>query len=241
MLKRLLVTIFLLVACGMAQEQAITIVDESASSSPVKLSGIVTFSGSQAANTRLAKQAETLTATNISGKPIIAMSVRLDTTDPSGYEATSFGSSDYFFQAGGISPGERRRMLPGTPVTMDIPAQLTRLGTTPTAKGRVLFVQFVDGSTWGNEKDFAELTDGRRHTYERLQQLVSIYTASGDDAFRQALLEDQSITNHYTRSKLAHLRDTLSSSGVPAALAGIKQSLAAADAHKDLMASTCCK
>lgn len=54
--------------------------------------------------------------------------------------------------------------------------------------GSVLFVQFVDGSTWGNRKEGETVLVERRNSVDKLQALASLYRDKGEAAFINDLL-----------------------------------------------------
>jgi hypothetical protein len=55
------------------------------------------------------------------------------------------------------------------------------------ARGAILFVQFEDGSTWGDREAGREMLERRPQELAFLQHLVEIYYRDGDAAFAAAL------------------------------------------------------
>jgi hypothetical protein len=63
----------------------------------------------------------------------------------------------------------------------------------PTATAEVVFVQFVDGSTWGNREAGKGAVDERRLTIERLRVLAHTYRAASHKQFTNELARPNAI------------------------------------------------
>jgi hypothetical protein len=57
------------------------------------------------------------------------------------------------------------------------------------AQGRVVFVQFIDGSTWGDPVAAERLLRDRRLSLKQLEILIDDYRRQGEEEFVKALLQ----------------------------------------------------
>ena len=118
---------------------------------------------------------------NNSTKGILAMFAVVKTTDDQGRVLPCESRMDYAFKSAILAPQEERfacsmeASTPGAKVTQVV--------------GAVLFVQFEDGSTWGNPDVAKEMLAARPQKLAFLKALVEVYYESGEDAFDAVLKE----------------------------------------------------
>jgi hypothetical protein len=103
------------------------------------------------------------------------------TTDDQGRVLPCEGRMDYAFKSGILAPQEERFACPIE--VADPGAKVTEMA------GAVLFVQFEDGTTWGNPQAGKNLLAARPQKLAFLKHLVEAYYESGQDAF-DAVLKD---------------------------------------------------
>ena len=114
-------------------------------------------------------------------KGVLALYAVIKYTDESGEVIPWHLSQDYAFKTGPLESHEER---PIAPVEGSQPgAKVTQ------AVGAVLFVQFVDGSIWGDEESGKKLRAARPKKLAFLKALVETYYESGEQAFN-AMLND---------------------------------------------------
>ena len=118
---------------------------------------------------------------NNSTKGILMMFSVVKTTDDRGRVLPCEGRMDYAFKSGILAPKEERFACPIEPSTPE--AKITK------TVGAVLFVQFEDGTTWGNPEVAKELLTTRPQKLAFLKRLVEAYYESGQDAFDTVLKE----------------------------------------------------
>src|SRR5438270_6502457 len=163
------ISTILLLACGLAFGQQFQ--DVSAKGSPASL-------GVKHDHADMGPYA---TVRNNSSKNILAMVAVVRTTDEQGRNVPCMSYVDYAFKVVVLSPQQELfacLMEPadeGTKVTSVV--------------GAVLFVQFDDGTTWGDPAAGKELLEGRPQKLAFLQNLVETYYESGEDAFAALLNE----------------------------------------------------
>lgn len=169
-------------------KKTIQIQDLSDKGSPIQISGQVTV-GYDRENQFPFTYEESASIKNTSGKPILLMVVRIETS--TGPRDLRF-SQEYFF-------GDA--LAPGQVEAQEFPEQ--RFGTTvadgatvpnepdphPMAKAQAEFVQFSDGSTWGDADSAAGVLESRCRTMAELDLLEHLYEQEGENAFLDELAQ----------------------------------------------------
>jgi hypothetical protein len=118
-------------------------------------------------------------AHNNSTKGILALSAVINVTDVNGNVIPCFTRQDYAFKFGIIASKEERGVAP---------MESSELGIKIAhAEGAVLFVQYDDGSTWGDAQAGEKMLAARPQKLAFLKHLVEVYYESGDSAFTVAL------------------------------------------------------
>ncbi len=168
-MKPVVLTILLL-ACGLAFGQKFQ--DVSATGCPMSLS---------------VKKDSTepdvlVMARNNSAKGVLAVVVVTNTTDTLGRVLPGVSSMDYIFKFNLIGSKEDRGVMPVLAGHRD--------SSVTEAQGAVLFVQFEDGSTWGDALAAKDMLAERPQKLAFLKHLVETYEENGNAAFT-ALLNEQ--------------------------------------------------
>jgi hypothetical protein len=104
----------------------------------------------------------------------------------------------------------------------------------PEAHAKVVFLQFEDGSVWGNAKVGEQLILERQEVLAFLKGLKQAYSADGSAGLERAMAKDQK-RGTMLWSKLTSLRMLRSYSGVSAVAETIDQNLATAELRNKLM------
>jgi hypothetical protein len=175
------------------EQQRYELVDASGHRSPVHIAGYVTFSDDSSKVTRYSYQVDA-SAANVSNKSVLLLRLRFQTSGGSAPGLDDVYENDYFFGEGTLAPGalESVHLAPygfSAPIVNGIPLVETADPSTPrpTATAQVEFVQFTDGSTWGDRDAAAEVFRLRRATVRQLTALEQTYVQSGEQAFRGEL------------------------------------------------------
>ena len=220
-----------LLTCSLLFGQTIPVYDDSSAGSPVSITGTVTlFFGF---TSFLSPDSSTvdcsITGHNHASKSIIMSVVELKLTQPSGVLGESTFQRDVFFKPLTIS-------LPNSDFTMWDPAMGTAFDvpgtpTTPEAHAKVIFLQFEDGSMWGDANAAARLIEKRPAVLAFLESLKSSYSTDGPDGLEKALARDP---KPGTRSwgELAYLRMIRDQAGINAVAETVDQQLATAERRK---------
>lgn len=231
-LLRLFPTIMCLATSSLLLGQTLQISDDSPKGSPVSLRGTVTFDQKDPNDL-----ACSVTGHNQSAKSIITYAVELDIKEPTGEPQILHFEHDRFFKDLNIS-------LPQTdfPILTDCVVgherNIPRTPAPPEAHGKLLFVQYDDGSVWGDNETTSEVMRQRADTLAYLQSLKAAYSSGGPSALSQALLKDQPVRTsdhkvrimvHSKEQVLRHIRDT---DGIQAVAKTIDDNLAMAEVRK---------
>ena len=216
--------------------QTVQISDDSPNGSPVSLRGTVTFDDKDPNNL-----ACSVTGHNQSAKSIITYAVRLDIKEPTGEPQILNFEHDRFFKDLSISlPQSDFPIL--TDCVVGHERNIPRTPAAPEAHGKLLFVQYDDGSVWGDKETTSEVMSQRADVLAYLRSLKAAYTSGGPVALSQALLKDQPVRteDHKFRimvhSKERVLRRIRETDGIQAVAKTIDDNLAMAAERKALLA-----
>jgi hypothetical protein len=121
---------------------------------------------------------------NKSSKGIIAFVAVIKSTDEHGQVLPCTGRADYVFKSGVLAPQEERFACP-----MDSADPGAKIVETV---GAVFWVQFEDGSTWGDVGAGQQVLAARPKRLAFLKRLVETSYESGEDAFN-AVLNDPTL------------------------------------------------
>jgi hypothetical protein len=163
-------------------EQRMEIHDLSDKGSPIQISGYMALRYDSGNRFPFSYEQST-SVKNVSSKDILLMIVHLEATSGPGQDETY--SQEYFF-GDTLGPGQvevshdperrYRTEVNGKPLPY-------RRDRHPAAQAHTEFVQFSDGSTWG-DGDFAkDVFETRRKTLEELDLLEHLYEQAGESAF----------------------------------------------------------
>jgi len=158
---------------------------------PIQIDGYLTIRDASATNVRV--YWVHASAKNVSKKKISYWALGFETSRGSGPGLNLIQSNDYFFTGDVFTPGETAKVQ-SCPISLVLrtknadPADAVD-SNTQRASARIKFVQFSDGSTWGEREYAAQVHHLRRATLDKLQSLQQIYSDSGERAFMDALEE----------------------------------------------------
>ena len=183
--KKILLCIALLsIALHAATDQVVAV--EDVSGGPISFSGSVHFQESADGQTR-SRDGE-VKGTNTSSREIIAISATVNATG-----GVIYHTHDFFTKKHGLMPGDSF-FIPvvgmahsDSPISEEVP---------PSAKATLVFVQFADGTFWGDQKAIDKITANRQQSEAMLRNLLDIYHTQGEKAFVNALKAHESGIAH---------------------------------------------
>jgi hypothetical protein len=167
------------------------LVDVSDKGSPVHISGQVLFKDDDTKISRYSYQVKA-SATNVSNKRILLMVIRFEANGGTGPGYDSISRRDYFFFPNVVQPGavENVDQAPisfDDPVVDGSPAVENATQSRPAATARVEFIEFDDGSIWGDAETATSEFEHRQRTIRQLGVLEHFYNYSGEQAFLDEL------------------------------------------------------
>ena len=119
----------------------------------------------------------------------------------------------------------------------DGPVTPQRHTAAPEATFKVLFVEFVDGATYGSSEWGHRLHQGRAATIESMKGLLQAYQRGGEKSLRSTLAAALAGSGDppYTKDALSLLQEKLDSNGVNALISTLDTRLRAAEMHTKVM------
>ena len=175
------------VAFGSAVHRRDEVKDVSGERSPVHISGHIAFSDDAGRVARYSYKVAAA-ATNVSGKTILLLCVRFRVNDGSAPGLDYAYRKDYFFSQKTLEPDSSEDVLSApssvsAPMINGVPIVNGPSTSKPIATAEVEFVQFSDGSTWGDQDAARSALEIRASTMQELRTLESTYTEEGERAF----------------------------------------------------------
>jgi len=209
----------------------IPVVDKSESGSPLKISGTASFTELIVADAVESSSSFKVDARNVGEKAIILVRAHFEKTGPHGVGTHQVIQRDHFFW-GNIAPGESLVLARGPLAKRPSACCISPRGPANELKAevRVQYVQFIDGSTFGDETTAKDILGTRLAILDALRRLDN---ASNSENFL-ALLE-QKIQPADADIFLETFRRTRKSHGTAAARAQVHRGVTAAAAHAAAM------
>jgi hypothetical protein len=236
----LLVVLFLAQTLN-AQPQSINVplVDKTEVGSPFEVSGRVSLQETVAGNQVQWSWGQHVVAKNISGKPILLFVATLTQIGrhPRGkYAGPGDGPTyelgdDRFFVKNAIKPGESLALRDTTPDTGQLECCINPLDESgqPQAEFRVRFVQFVDGSTFGDSSEAKDELAVRAMIFDGLRGLMKSYSEQGESGFLANMRRQQPWS---ASLPFADIRKSYDANGLKAAITRAQEILAIAENHQ---------
>ena len=218
---KLLVMLLALTASAFGQDRqvSVTTVNDASAQKLVSFSCNINFREHRDKDRVTLRRSGSITLTNTSGKNIIAIVAQFKTNGFRESHAVNYTHDFYFkpntFQAGdshSLDLGDHvygPHVIPNMP---DDPAAVT---------GQLRFVQFDDGSTWGDATVASDILGYRQDVKDFLNHLLSIYASQGEAAMISEIEGDYSTRSIAVKSVADALKDMYSRTGITPVLADI--------------------
>lgn len=169
---------------------ALTVEDHSSSGSPVQISGQVrlreTFVGNEMTTSILEDR---LVAKNISDRTILMMIVWVELYPSHAGADRSVRQYECFFAPDVIKPGDDHSLAGDTGRQDRQPFNPGQRAREPRLEAKVAYIQFLDGSEFGDPAQADQMFLLRKVTRRNLNRLNRAFDTSGEAAFREALSE----------------------------------------------------
>jgi hypothetical protein len=225
----------------------VPLVDKTGSDSPLEVSGRVLLRETARANELEWSWQDKVAIKNVSSKPILLFVATFTEIGrhpaPAGrHSAPGNGptyefDNDRFFSETLVQPGEVLALRDTTPGTPNIACCINPLAEVrdPSAEYRLHFVQFADGSSFGDPAEAQDALALRQTIMKGLRELIQSYVELGASGFSAKLKEPSTFSTTGVHGQiLARYQD----GGVPAALGDAQRMLATAERHAAMIAST---
>jgi hypothetical protein len=183
----------ILASSALSFGQRIEMSDFSPPGSPVTLSVMV--------DTEASRQFANVLAHNNAMKGVLAIVVVVQLCDSRGQVLPITTRQDYVFKHGVIGPGNDRGIA-FAEWPLELPQSIGSVtahreaNVTPHAEGSVKFVQFDDGSIWGDPQAAKRMLAERPEKLAFLQHLVDVYNMDGEAAFAGTLDDAKIARSH---------------------------------------------
>jgi hypothetical protein len=138
-----------------------------------------------------------LSVTNVSGKSVVLFITTVDaeireTKAAQGAVTTNVKSTqraDYYFRPALLEPSGTEQRVAVLGRSSESASSGRQEIEIQTATAKVLFVQFADGSTWGDPQAASDELKERREALDKLNQLAAIYRTKGVQEFVGELMK----------------------------------------------------
>ncbi len=206
--------------------QDISILDMSAPDSPIRLSGTINISeslqGSDMVNSVIKGR---VVALNVSNKPILCYILGLDIAGRWRQHKMRF-ENDCTFTETLVNP--RQSMDSEVDSNSTTSVSVTQ-GLQPVAVAKILWVQFIDGSEYGDRNWATGILAARMYMVDKLSTLLRAYERSGPKGFEEELMAEY--TNIKAGNLILTLRKIFREQGTERALRATRHFLQNAKAH----------
>ncbi len=205
----------------------VPIVDKSDPGSPLEISGAATFTEQMVANSVTASSKFKINAGNTSGKGIVLLLAYFDEAGPHGGGTRRIIQIDYFFRRH-LAPGDSVALTPSRPGRRPSACCINPLEppTEPTADIRVEYVQFADGSSFGEDATAEDILASRSVILAALRRIDRAGTKEEFLKFLAQRVQPEPADNF-----LEVVRYTEKNHGIAAARVQIRAALTAAEGH----------
>jgi hypothetical protein len=214
----------------------ITLTDLSGADCPLKSSGKASFQEVTSDTTIKVSYGFDVDFVNVGFKPILAYEASLDLNSDHGAKLHSDDDVDFFFSSDALLPGSNIKWVEEPSRWIIVPYREVPPTGKPAAILRVTFVEFVDGTRFGNSVWGDKLAEQRKAGRNCLNALADAYESDKKNGLANAVRTQMAQLREFggtVHELLREVKETLDSKGVPAATAEIRSRLDNAQKHMD--------
>jgi hypothetical protein len=175
-------------AFGSPQMLSIHMTDESPNDCPVTLSGLAVAKDEPSKPLRYSFTT-TIYATNNSQKSILLVVIKIAFTGTGRFDISDTRDDDYFFASDTFNSRDTKKLEDFLGPMGAPQAKVENYSLDPKASAEVAFVQFGDGSTWGDLVVGEHILRNRAPTWNALRSLAETYRTNGKQQFLRELRE----------------------------------------------------
>ncbi len=208
----------------------ILVQDISEPGSPMVVSGTVRLTESISGNTIRVSIADDIVGRNISDKIILTLVARIEVEPSQGSRQEFVRQYECFFAPDVIRPGDQHSLSGPGPTETTETFNPLHPPKTARATAKIVYVQYVDGSTFGHPVFGAEIRKIRQITWQHLRRLDRAYQRGGLSAFQEELSE--TVQPQETETVLEGIRQTVRSRGALAGISQVRKMLSLAEQYR---------
>lgn len=213
---------------------SVSVIDKSAGGSPFAITGTLWHARRLYEGELLTSQDSEIIARNISGKAIVTLVIVMN----AGSKKNTY-QYEYFFSQRVLAVGETLELASkqGWMSWAQFPAPNPPQSESPEEKAEIesRFVQFADGSIFGDKKVAREFLQTRQQAWQLLTELRQVYLKAGPEKFEEAL--NSEVQSQMIDLFFSSVRDVQQKSGSTAAFDRLNLMLAVAEKRKQEMGS----
>jgi hypothetical protein len=232
-LSRLVCVSLLLLGTSVAQERVLKILDQLPSAGPVENTGTVQFSETALGAGRIeVSHSDDWTVKNISPKPIIALVATLRIGDDNATRVERQAQYEAFFHPTLVEPGQTISFSQDFLDRQIIESEELMSGSL-SCDAMVRWIQFADGTTFGDANYAKQLLVNRKAILEALKHLRDVYASNGSEKFVEEL--QRRISPPVVDGYLEHIRTVLQKEGTQSAIQTLEMHLEYAEQRAKLL------
>jgi hypothetical protein len=229
-LLRLLFSVVAFSTLSFAEQVTVPAQDVSSPGNPLAISGSAQISETTSERQVRVSISNDITARNISPKGILALVAWVEVSPAHASMQRFTKELDCFFGPDIIKPGGQESFSAPLRSASTEPYNANSPPRTPQANVRIVYVQFTDGSTFGDEAFAQHLRDLRHITLQNLRRLDRAYARGGVAVFVEEL--NETVSPAEVNNFLESIRRTQREFGAQAALTRVRAGLQFAEEHK---------
>jgi hypothetical protein len=236
-MKAIAVLTFMFVLCTSwaSNDTVVPLHDKSLAESPLENLGAITVSQSESNGTQAMSHTDRWDVVNHSSKPIVAIVETATIQYANGHSAEETVQYDAFFHTDLLGPGAHLDLSSGMSGQHVAPTKSSTLAI-PSCEVVARWVQFSDGTMFGDAKYATQLLEDRKSMLSALMRLERALLSGGLDQFAQELQrkDPSAVADAY----LGHLRHVEMHDGVQAATESLQTHLRMARQRSALLGGT---
>ena len=182
---------FILTPLAISQDDQLTItvplVDESAVAGPISTTGKAVFSEKIENGKAFCSYSYVIESRNVSQESIVLLVVAEEFRCSNGLGAKHISEYDYFFNRALFGSGKTITYPSHQCTSERMVGPAPSIARVPTAEATTVYVQFQNGTSFGDDKYAKHILQVRQRALTALRRLQEIYQTQGAKKFREAL------------------------------------------------------
>jgi hypothetical protein len=182
---------FTLTPLAISQDDQLTVtvplVDESAVAGPISTTGKAVFSEKMENGKAVCSYRCEIESRNVSQQPIVLLVVAEEFCCSNGPGAKHKSEYDYFFNRALLGSGKTITYPSHQCMSERMVGPVPSIARVPTAEATTVYVQFQNGTSFGDDKYAMHILQVRQGALTALRRLQEIYQTRGAKKFREAL------------------------------------------------------